>query len=68
MLKFLRKSFLCDGQGADRRAILSSDRSCFPRSQVLDVLKFVFSATMVTCHGNCFLCYYGNMSWKLLLR
>ena len=22
-------SFLCDGQGGDRRAILSSDRSCF---------------------------------------
>ena len=28
MLKFFLKSSVCDGQGADRRAILSGDRSC----------------------------------------
>ena len=28
VLKFLCCSFLCDGQGADRQAILSCDRSC----------------------------------------
>ena len=27
-LKFLRERFLCDGQGAVSRAILSGDRSC----------------------------------------
>ena len=26
--KLLRQSFLCDGQGADRQAILSEDSSC----------------------------------------
>ena len=28
MLKILRESFLCDGQGADRRTTLYKDRSC----------------------------------------
>ena len=28
ILKFLYSSLLCDGQGADRQAILFGDRSC----------------------------------------
>ena len=32
--KVLHQSFLCDGQGADRQAILYEDMSCFNRVQV----------------------------------
>ena len=45
---FYVKVFLCDGQGADRRAILSSDRSCF-EIDVAEIIKGLTFGLLETC-------------------
>ena len=57
MFKFLRLSFLCDGQGADSRAILSGHRACLTSGLVHPY----YLDELISCLGVCGGCFHFHI-------